>query len=280
MEELVYARSADGAELAGVVFRRPSMPARPAAVLWLHGAWDNFYKPTLVYVSRELIKLGYASVAGNDSGHDLATALRKGGQAPVLGGHWWELLERSPDDVALWIDFVEGLGFQRIVLVGHSLGATKALYYQAQRHDPRLLGLVVASPPSPATCENAFGSTEAAALAHQMVAQGRGRDLLPWGSVPVSQGTASAQTYLSLSSLTSLVYGPHGAVTRIRCPLLAFYGTNEPHIGTAADLEAMRQSAHAASSVETALIEGADHLYAGYEAQVAATIARWIGKLA
>jgi pimeloyl-ACP methyl ester carboxylesterase len=280
MEELVYARSADGAELAGVVFRPPSVAARPDAVLWLHGAWDSFYKPTLVHVSRELAELGYVSVAGNDSGHDLATALRKGGQEPVLGGHWWEQLETSPDDVALWMDFVEGLGFERIVLAGHSLGAAKALYYQAQRHDARLLGLVVASPPSPATCEDAFGSTETVALARQMVAQGRGRDLLPWGSVPVSRGTASAQTYLSLSSIASLVYGPDGAVAQIRCPLLAFYGTEEPHVGTAADLEAMRQSARAASSVETALIEGADHLYTGHEAQAAAIIAGWIGKLA
>lgn len=280
MEELVYVRGPDGIEHTGVVFRPPSAPAKPVAILWLHGAWDSFYKPTLVHVSRELVEFGYTCVAGNDSGHDLATALPKKGQAPVLGGHWWEQFETSPDDVRTWVDWVTALGFQRIVLVGHSLGALKALYYQAQRQDPRLLGLVAASAPSPTTCKDAFGSEETAALARQMVVQGRGRDLLPWGSVPLSQGTASAQTYLSLSGAASLVYGPEGALARIRCPLLAFYGTEEPHIGTASDLEAIRQSAGAAASVDTALIEDADHLYTGHEAQVAATINRWIDRLA
>jgi pimeloyl-ACP methyl ester carboxylesterase len=70
-----------------------------------------------------------------------------------------------------------------------------------------------------------------------------------------------------------------GGVSRISCPLLVFFGTRGD-VGDATDL-ALVESAPARLSrpelrVETALIDGADHMYTGEERQVAQVIDGWI----
>ena len=62
----------------------------------------------------------------------------------------------------------------------------------------------------------------------------------------------------------------------LRCPLLAFYGTDEAWLGGAAELETIRQNASACPRVDTHLLEGADHVYWGRAAEAAALIAGWI----
>ena len=78
------------------------------------------------------------------------------------------------------------------------------------------------------------------------------------------------------------VQTPNPAVTRIRCPILAFFGTRGD-VGTEADLELLESSIQRQSSgpsrVNTAMIQNAEHMYAGEEAQVAQTIAKWADTL-
>jgi hypothetical protein len=115
------------------------------------------------------------------------------------------------------------------------------------------------------------------------VAEGRGRDLLPWGSRPTGAGTQSAQTYLDRARTNLDVYGVNGSsqhVTRIRSPLFLCFGTEEPTVGGAEDLDKIKRSATNAPRVETALFQGADHSYAGHEAEVADKLAEWVASLA
>ena len=74
------------------------------------------------------------------------------------------------------------------------------------------------------------------------------------------------------------VQTPNPAVTRIHCPLLAFFGTRED-VGDQADLTLLKSSIQRQSTgpsrVDTVMIQNADHMYTGQEAQVASTIAAW-----
>jgi hypothetical protein len=115
-----------------------------------------------------------------------------------------------------------------------------------------------------------------------MVAEGRGSDLLPWGISPAGGGTVSAQTYLNRAQTNVDVYGfhtPAPAIGEIRCPLLAFYGTDEAWVGGAGDLETIRRNARSAARVETRMVDGSDHVYTGCEPTVAAIIAEWVATL-
>ena len=67
-------------------------------------------------------------------------------------------------------------------------------------------------------------------------------------------------------------------VTRIRSPLLAFFGT-KGDVGNGEDLELLKSSIQRQRSrpsrVDTVMIPNADHMYTGEEAQVAQIIADW-----
>jgi hypothetical protein len=78
------------------------------------------------------------------------------------------------------------------------------------------------------------------------------------------------------------IRAPRPGVTRIRCPLLAWFGTRGD-VGTAKDLETLKASIRRQPSgpgrVDTVLITNADHMYTGEETQVAETITRWASSL-
>ena len=50
-------------------------------------------------------------------------------------------------------------------------------------------------------------------------------------------------------------------------------------MGTATDLDTIRRVARSAARVETHMIAGADHVYSGRAAEVAAMLAPWLATL-
>jgi pimeloyl-ACP methyl ester carboxylesterase len=277
-EELVFIESEDGIALDGAVIRPDGGEARPTVVVWVHGLTGRFYGASAVLIGRELATRGYTLVTGNNRGNHFGAMLRlKTGEA-FLGGGGWERFDESPYDVGAWVGFAEKLGFERIVLLGHSLGALKVGFYQATRQDPRVVGLIVASAPVRAGRLR----PDLLELAQRMLAEGRGKDLLPWGSMQAGGGTLSAETYMSWRHPDFDTYGIDRAdppISRVRCPILALYGTDEAWVGGAVNLEMIRRNATSAARVNTQMIEGADHVYTGHETAVAGVIGEWLGTL-
>lgn len=282
-EELVYVESEDGLLLEGVVIRPAGIEAMPVPVVWIHGFTGKFYSLSTVTIGRELAARGFTFVAGNNRGHDVGARLRMRDGRTLLAGGWWERIDESPHDVGAWVRFaaeLEGIDGRRppgIALLGHSLGALKAPYYQAQRQDSRVLGLICASPPMKLRQPD----PERLALAERMVAEGRGEDLLPRD--PARGGNPiSAQTVAARSGDRRDVYGVLSVdplIAKVRCPIFAFFGSEEPEIGSAPDLEFIRRNATAAPRVQTRMFEGANHSYTGHEAEVAAALAAWVATL-
>jgi pimeloyl-ACP methyl ester carboxylesterase len=212
-------------------------------------------------------------VSGNNRGHDFGSPLGWVGNEAIRGGVGWEDFEQSPMDVASWVDFMAGLDVQGVALIGHSFGAPKVTYYQAQRQDARVLGLGIAS-----TSLRQRVDPTVVSLAERMAAEGRGDEPLPWGSHPSIIGfpTFSARTYLIRARIPDL-YGLDSAdplLARVRCPIFACYGSDD--IGGAAELEIIRRNATSAARVETVIFEGANHGYETREPAVAAALGRWV----
>jgi pimeloyl-ACP methyl ester carboxylesterase len=174
------------------------------------------------------------------------------------------------------------MGHSRVVLVGHSAGWASVARYQADSQDRRVAGLVFASPGvgySPAQPDD-----PQLAQAKKLVDEGAGDDLLrlPQRSYP---SFVSAATYLDIANTPRQYkdfFGtqtPDAAITRVTCPVLAFYGSKDD-IGGEKDLALLTSSvlrlAHHPASVDTAMIANGNHEYVGEEVQVAEVIARWI----
>jgi pimeloyl-ACP methyl ester carboxylesterase len=285
-EEIVYVRSQDGIVSGGAIFTPPRNSAKPVAIIWIHGWGVNFYEPTYVAIGRALAEGGYTCISGNTRMHDLGNVEAWRWGKRIRGGGYWGVTSEEVRDLAAWVDFADERGFKHVVLVGHSAGAEAVRWYEAEKQDARVVGVVLASGGI-----GAGGPTDGDQLAQatRLMAKGEGDAL-------VRDPKRSFPSYISAATLLDMANTPpefkdffgvqttttNPAVTRIRCPLLAFFGT-WGDVGSAKELELLKSCIGRQSTgprrVDTALIQHADHMYAGEEAQVAQTIARWADTL-
>jgi pimeloyl-ACP methyl ester carboxylesterase len=233
-------------------------------------------------IARRLAERGVTTITVNTRMHDIGTIEAQHFGKRVRGGGYWGVPSEEPKDIAAWIDFAERQGFPRVVLVGHSAGWATVRAYQADAQDPRVVGLVLAS--GQARAGSSPSNPELLAQATKFIADGRGEDLLrlPNRSFP---SFISAATYADDAKTSAEMLDFFGerssnpGVKRIRIPILAFFGTRESDVGTEADLDVLKASIARQStrptSVTTAMIQGADHMYTGEEGQVAQIIAKW-----
>jgi pimeloyl-ACP methyl ester carboxylesterase len=284
-EELVYVRSEDDVINAGSIFTSPKDPAKPVAIIWIHGWGANFYYPTYVMIGRALAGRGYTCITANTRMHDLANVEAWRGGKRIRGGGYWGVASEEVRDLAAWVNFAEERGFEKVVLVGHSAGWAAVRAYQAQEQDRRVVGLVFAS--GQVQADTKAPDPEQLAQATRLMAEGRGDDLvrIPNRDFPSFSSAATFLDSVNGPPGSGDFFGvrtPNPAVTRIRCPILAFFGTRDD-VGTEAELKLIKTCIQRQSSgpsrVDTAMIRGADHMYTGEEAQVAQAIARWCDTL-
>jgi pimeloyl-ACP methyl ester carboxylesterase len=275
-ERIVQVQSKDDVTDAGALFTPPKNIAKPVAVIWIHGATVNFYSPTYVAISRGLSTRGYTVITGNTRMHDLGNVEAWPGGKRVRGGTYWGIPSEQGRDIAAWIDFAEVLGFKQVVLVGHSAGANAVREYQAQTQDSRVAGVVLAS--GDVRPDTRVPPAEWVSNAKQFIADGKPEELV--------QGPfLSAATFLDILNRPPEFKDFFGAlstnsgVTRIHCPMLLLLGT-DGDVGDEKDLEGIKSSIERLpirpSSLDTALIQGANHMYDGREDHVAQVVATWI----
>ncbi len=283
-EDVVYTSSEDDLLLEGALMRPVGVPAQPVSVVWIHGNASRFYDYPYMVIGRALAMAGYPCVSGNTRGHDISAFMWRASEGkpsswsspesmPIGAGSAWEQLDEAPRDLAAWVDLAAGLGTGGVVLAGHSSGAQRVVLYQAERQDPRVVGLALASPDL-----RGFMPPGELEAARRLVAGGRGTEVLP--AQPYAPWyRQSAQSVVSKAAiLARLLVSETGepTIAAISTPLLAFFGTREQ--GGEGALETIRRQAHAAR-VDTQLIEDADHAYTTHEADVAGVIARWAATL-
>jgi pimeloyl-ACP methyl ester carboxylesterase len=284
VEELVYARSNDGIVNGGAVFSRRGTPTEPVAVIWIHGSGVNFYYPSYVNVARELAARGLTTIVGNTRMHDLGNIEAFTESGSRRGGSNWGITTEQVRDLAAWVQVARDRGFDRVVLVGHSAGATAVQIYVARTADSRVAGLVLASgrfrPASGPIVDSAR-----LARATQLVADGRGEDPVPRTEPGARPSPTSAATLVDLASMGAELTDFYGVqtveppVARIHVPILAWFGT-QGDVGTAADLElledALRRLPGGPHRVTTTMIPQATHMMDGQEARVATVLADWV----
>jgi dienelactone hydrolase len=278
-EQIVQVQTTDDILDSGALFAPPKDVAKPVAVVWIHGWGVNFYSPTYVAIARALAKRGYTTITGNTRMHDLGNVEAWRGKKRIRGGGYWGVASEQVRDLAAWIDLAERLGFKKVVLVGHSAGATAVQSYQAQTQDPRVVGVALAS--GNVQADTRVADPQWIAEAKRMIADGRPEDLVQGPFV-------SAATFMDIVNTPPEfkdffgIQTPDPGITHIHCPLLAFFGTNGD-VGNEEDLELLESSIerhHAGPSrVNTVMIQRADHMYVGQEDQVAQVIASWADTL-
>lgn len=275
--DLVQALTADQLRLDGAI--HPANPDARAtrvadAALLLHGTGSNFYASTMMAaLAGRLQRLGLDALLANTRGHDgISTAASPLGHRRL--GAAYERIDDCRHDVAAWLDLLVERGHERIVLVGHSMGALKAIYAMAHAPHARVAALAAISPPRLAhrvfaSCEWADAFAADYRRAVELVAAGQG-DALVEIRFPLPY-IVSAAGYVDK-------YGPDerydllSVVNRVACPLSFIFAEREMRQnpafrGVPEQLAELNPSAPAPRDI--AIIAAADHFYTAVHADLA-----------
>lgn len=279
--DLVEAAMPDGLRLAGALYEaQPDASIDRLAldvVLALHGTGSNFYSSSLWAALVPVVTDWDVSVlAVNTRGHD-NVSMARGDLSRRFQGSAYELVDECRLDVAGWLEFLARNGYRRIALLGHSLGAVKALYSQALEPHPSVVAIMALSPPRLshsyfAASPRGPGFLDELRRAEELVAQGAGETLMEV-RFPIP--------YLVTAAGYVDKYGPAERYNllnyagRVGCPMLVTYGSVELGQGIAfRDMPAAIE-ALPGSPARVEVIAGADHLYRGCEAELAQRLWRF-----
>lgn len=282
--ELVDFLTADSVQLHGAWHARSGEPKTAAdAAVFLHGAGSNFYSSTLLAgLLPALLDLGLDVLAVNTRGHDTVCTLKSpdGGRR---GGLAYEVVDDCRHDVHAAVDHLAARGCQRVVLIGHSLGALKALYSQAYAPHKAVSAVIAISPPrlsykSFCQSDRRDQFLQFVAEAERQVAAGRPEALIEV-TIPL-QLVMTAAGYIDK-------YGPAERYDMLRfahlvpCPALFTFGSLELESGnpafTAVDRELVERAADAEAPLDIAVVAEADHFYAGCVSRLLRTLKKWPG---
>ncbi len=282
--ELVTATTADGLRLDGAL-SRPDAEVRPAfdvdALLFLHGVGGTFYGGRMyTALLPAFLQQGVAVLRVNTRGHGSVSMIPAGSGAQRHGAAF-EIVGQCRHDVAAWVDLLVERGCERVGVVGHSLGAIKAVYAEAHQPHPNVVCVVAASPPrlSYQAFRNSQRSSEfleSLATAQQYVEQGR----------PETLFTAQFPFPLLISAGSYVdKYGPGEHynilefVGQLNRPALFTFGQLELEQGGIAFAglpEAIRDRAAESARIGVSTIAGADHFYTGVYDLLAAEMLSWL----
>ena len=243
-------------------------------VICNHGIARNFYERYFFdAIGTELLERGCAILRINNRGHDEAYQI---GRRQL--GAAYEVVDDCRLDTAAWLDFAERLGFRRIALWGHSLGAVKTIYVLSAQDDARVAYAIASSPPR--FSHSMYVAAEGARFqkvleqAQSLIAAGR-PDSLVQAEFPVPQ-RFSARTYVDK-------YGPQARydyfehLPNVRKPLLLTLGSLEAENVSFAPLAAEGPGFSARwPLVDYRLIDGADHFYLARTGELWSAVSDWL----
>ena len=286
--DLVQTTTDDGFRLDGVLQCGEPGAGKSSprtAVLCLHGVGGNFYGSTLLEsVADALTQVHCDVLRANTRGHDAYSIAHTTSNQRHQGAAF-ETVDDCRLDIAGWITCLRERNYRQIVLLGHSLGAIKAIYAQAYQPHPEVTAVIAISPPR-LSCQ-AFQNGEQSARFFQTLSEAQ-------QLVESGEGESLIQTRVPVPLLISAAgfidkYGPAERynflqfATTVDCPLLFTFGSLElEHGGVAfaglpAAIETLaRRSTEIRWQPEVTVIEGADHHYRQGRGELNSELIHWL----
>lgn len=118
--------------VAAIVSPQGSQPKDTTMVIHVHGSGGNLYEVTGAQLAIQLVQHGYANMTINTRQHD--------------DGINMDNFFDVRNDIYAATSVARSMGYQRIVVHGHSLGTSQVLYYAATDWSPDIKGIVLTGP--------------------------------------------------------------------------------------------------------------------------------------
>lgn len=199
------------------------------------------------------------------------------GSRGILGGRY----ETTSKDIAGWVDYLVRHGHDRVVLVGHGAGATRALNYVVTAKDQRIAGLVLVAPAPdlPTFLRQKLGAEayeRAVADAKARVDSSDYKDYIYLKQVPPGIPTTVAGNLAMTPAAFLDNWGPDAPMTsrlltKVTQPVLILLGSRDARLS----VEDLSRWSHGRRNVATQLYADGDHGLTGLESQGTRDIVTW-----
>lgn len=290
--DLVFTTTSDGLKLPGIYY---PVENKQTCILFIHGMSDFFLENYFGHVFGRLAQEeGFGYVYTHNRGYafinDIRTSEKSddGGFKSRRGGAVYERFEGCVQDIEAWLEKGRELGYEKFIVVGHSLGGPKVVHHFYKKIPKDVIGMVLASPGDMVGLvkkeEYQPNYKELLSEARSNVEQGKPEKLLSgkvWDWIVLS-----SQTFLDLfeeggpADILPIFDNPDRfpELESVNIPIFCVMGEHDDiAIRTLnEDMELLKTKAVNTPSFDTMLIPGANHDYEGKESDFTESILRWV----
>ena len=251
-------------------------------VIFIHGMCQTIIDNYFAAVCGETLannNIGF--IYAHNRGHSIENDILMKDGSYKRYGCMYEIFEDCIIDIDLAIEKAKELGYKRFILMGHSYGTNKLIYYYYKKH-PDILSLVLASTPDMVGLQlyRQADYNELIKEAKENIDNGHGTKLL--SNLIEDYMYMSSQTYYNWfnknSNLDNLPVMENSEnwyqFEAIDVPILTFSGSNETDNYLHLDL--LKEKAKACPNFQYKIVENTNHFYAGKENEVASLVLEWV----
>jgi len=292
--QILHGRTKDDLSLQGFHW---SSSSKNTCIVFIHGMSGNFIENYFTEVlGKKLSKNDFGFIFGHNRGYghinDIKTSeiQEDGGNKTKRIGAIYEKFEESINDIDLWLNEAKKLGYEKIILMGHSLGCNKVIHYQSVNKDNSVTKIILASPPDMvglAKLEK-YQPNYSTLLqeAKDNINKDKTKKIL--SSMLWDWYYISSETFLNqfqdncVADNLPLLRNPEifDELSKIDIPIFAFMEENDdtPINTIEEDLNQIKEKATACTEFETAILAGANHNYENKEKELSQLIIDWLNK--
>ena len=269
-QKLVRMSSIDNIEMVGILYEPEEKSNK--IVIHVHGLCGNFYENRFLdTLAKTYTDKGISFLTFNNRGTNFVSELLKGNDFEVIGG-CYEKFTDSILDIEGTINYAKKIGYNEMILEGHSYGCNKVVYYYTKKKDDDIKKIVLLAPCDiPQECIKFLSKEEyevAKSESTQLVNKGKNDELIDF-SVNAN-GKISAGTYyndfLPGGENDFIKYrdgkdGKSDVLNKIDIPVLVIFGDNDECVLTQ-DIETVKSYlTKNIKNCDIKIISGANHSY-------------------
>jgi len=251
-------------------------------ILCIHGMCGSFADNYFASVWGDfLAKNNIGFIYEHNRGHDIENDIVKKDGSFLRCGTMYETFEDCIYDIDLAIETAKNLGYKRMILLGHSYGCNKVIYYYYKKH-PKLLGIILASAP------DMLGSHILLEPDYEKLLQ-EAKDNID-NKKPNKLLHKMIENYMYMSSKTYFNwYNPKSALNNlpviankehweqfssIDVPILTFSGSLEEEYYL--QLNLLKEKALSCPNFQGIIVNDTAHTYSNKEKEIAKLICDWV----
>lgn len=291
--ETIFFKAIDEVKLKGMIYH--SNQNTKDILISIHGMATNCLKQRDEVISKEINQENIDMLVFNNRGHDLVNYINKTtpeGTKDVLAGTAYEEISESYYDILGAIKYCLNKGYEKIYLMGHSLGSTKIVYFYQKllKEDnedilKHIKGVILLSLIDIPMALQVYLREEFPAIvtyAKKMKKEGMQNELMPEKSFihPISVNTFLRYS-IENKDIDFAKYSDKNyefeEINNIKVPLFMRWGNeNEMILQKADDLCENLKIKIKNPNLDIGFIDGANHMYSGKEIVLAKQIKKFI----